>query len=625
MTASSKNIFEIALENVSQGVVIYDENLTVIGFNRRSLEILEFPAADFHVGRPFSDWVRHVAELGGYGGKGSVEERFEKRMAIVRSFEPYRADEWRPDGKVIEVSGMAVPGVGYVTTYADVTERKQAEQALKDSEQRFRDFAEMGSDWFWEMGPDLKFTYHSPRYFEITGFRPEDKIGTTRTQYVDPASLTVDPQKWAAHLADLEARRPFRNFEYAFVAQGGQSISARISGMPLFDATGSFLGYRGIGTDITDMVESARALRVSDEQFSAFVDSLPAFVNLKDKDGRYLLINRRHSEIFGFNQQRVVGKVISEFLPERQADEAALQEHQVLEGKVAVTLERQISIDGKVKSFLITKFPVLDEYGEVARIGTIGTDISKLKEAEAALMTAKAEAEAANRSKSDFLAAMSHDLRTPLNAIIGFADAIAMQYFGAINEKYQEYANDIRWSGEHLLALIDDILDVTAIEAGKLELNLEELAVADVIEECRMIVRAEARALHIELITDVPADLPPVQADRQALKKILLNLLTNSIKFTPDGGVIRLSAEIAGPNHVIAIHDTGIGIPADRIGNIPEPFVRGGADPYCTQGGVGLGLAIVKSLVGLHDGSLGIESDVGEGTVVRVVLPTARR
>ncbi|MEK9752635.1 MAG: ATP-binding protein [Rhodospirillaceae bacterium] len=333
-------------------------------------------------------------------------------------------------------------------------------------------------------------------------------------------------------------------------------------------------------------------------------------------------MNRRHSEVFGFHQQRIVGKVISELLPEREADDAALQEREVLETKSVVTREREIQIDGKTGAFLVTKFPVLGEDGEVARIGTIGTEITQLKEAQSALLAAKAEAEAANRSKSDFLAAMSHDLRTPLNAIIGFADAISLQYFGAINDKYQEYAQDIRWSGEHLLALIGDILDVTAIEAGKLEMRMEELAVGEVVAECVKIIKGEARALAIELSIDMPSQLPPLRADRQAVKEILLNLLANAIKFTPRDGTATLAVTAAGDSHVITVRDTGVGIAEDRIGTITEPFVRGSADPYRSQNGVGLGLAIVNSLVESLDGTLAIASAVGEGTTVTVTLPS---
>ncbi|MEX0694638.1 MAG: PAS-domain containing protein [Rhodospirillales bacterium] len=503
MPNSIGNVFEIALDNVDQGVVVYDKDLIVLGYNRRFLEILDMPPDQFAAGDPFSKWVRFAADQGSYRGQGTADERYEERMAIARTFAPYRVHRHRYNGRIVEVVGRPLANGCFVTTYSDITERVQAEKAAQESQQRFRDFAELGSDWFWEMGPDLKFSYHSQRYFEITGFRPEDKIGTSRTRYVDPASMDADKAKWANHMADLEARRPFRNFEYGFSAHDGKSILARISGTPVFGPAGKFLGYRGIGTDITDMKEAQIALIA----------------------------------------------------------------------------------------------------------------------AKSAAETAMAEAESANRGKSDFLAAMSHDLRTPLNAIIGFADAISLQYFGAINDRYQEYANDIRWSGEHLLSLIGDILDVTAIEAGMLSTNKQDVQIAEVVEECRLIIKSEARSLGVDVVVKIPGDLPPAHADKQAVKKIILNLLANAIKFTPRDGCVTLSAEATDESHILKVSDTGIGIPENKIALITDPFVKGVSDPYQSQDGVGLGLAIVKSLVQAHDGTLDIKSKPGKGTTVMVTLP----
>lgn len=621
MSVKSKIFADVALDNMSQGVVVYDEDLIVIGFNRRALEILNIPSGEVSVGESFAKWVRYVVEHSGDDSERTFEERYEDRIAIAKSFAPYSANKKQIDDKIIEVSGKPVPGVGYVTTYTDVTERKLAEKVARESERRFKDFAEIGSDWFWEMGPDLKFTYHSSRYFEITGFRPEDKIGTTRTQYVDPNGFAVESEKWTAHLADLAARRSFKNFEYEFKGLDGRIIHARISGAPVFGDTGKFLGYRGTGTDITNIVQNAKALRDNEERFRALIDNLPSFINLKDQDGRYQLINQKHSEIFGFEEQQIVGKVISEFLPGMQSDDALAQERTVLESRTAVTHERKLVVDNQVKEFLVTKFPIFDGSGEIAGLGTIGTDITQLKQAQVALMAAKIEAEAANRSKSKFLAAMSHDLRTPLNAIIGFADAICLQYFGEINEKYQEYANDIRWSGEHLLSLIGDILDLSSIEAGKQVLNKQEIPFVVVVMECEKIIKGEARTLGVELLIDVPDDLPSVYADRRAMKKILLNLLSNSVKFTPQGGTVTLALAVCENHHVLTISDTGIGIAEDKIATITDPFVRGVNDPYTSQEGVGLGLSIVQSLVDLHEGTLDITSDAGEGTTVTVTFP----
>ena len=145
----------------------------------------------------------------------------------------------------------------------NAVKHKRAEGALRDSEQRFKDTALSASDWFWEMGPDLRFTYHSDRYFEITGFRPEDKIGSTRTRFVDPSDPAAEAETWDAHIADLEARRPFKNFEYPFKVPNGSIFHARTSGIPAFDQEGAFLGYRGTGTDITELKKTEEALRDS--------------------------------------------------------------------------------------------------------------------------------------------------------------------------------------------------------------------------------------------------------------------------------------------------------------------------------------------------------------------------
>ncbi len=176
-----------------------------------------------------------------------------------------------------------------------ISERKRAEEAIshikrmetafRESEKRFKDFAEAASDWFWEMDENLHFTFHSDRYFEITGFRPEDKIGTTRTQYVDPANLETNAEKWSAHMEDLEARRPFKNFEYAFKALDGRIICARTSGIPVFDAESNFLGYRGTGTDITDRKRAEELLQDA-------VESIPDGFALYDADDRLVLFNK---------------------------------------------------------------------------------------------------------------------------------------------------------------------------------------------------------------------------------------------------------------------------------------------------------------------------------------------
>lgn len=241
-----------------------------------------------------------------------------------------------------------------------------------------------------------------------------------------------------------------------------------------------------------------------------------------------------------------------------------------------------------------------------------------------AMTSALVEAEQANQAKSEFLATMSHEFRTPLNAILGFSDVISHQYLGPQGEKkYREYAEDIHASGEHLLEMVNDLLDISAIEAGKQFLKKEQLAVDEVVSDSFHVIELKAQERNIQMLADTPEYLPPLSADKHAIRQILLNLLTNAIKFTPDGGRITVSAKASGSEIVLQVNDTGKGIPADILPQLAEPFTRGATNPYEKGEGWGLGLAITKSLVALHGGRFEIASEVGIGTTVTVVLPSS--
>ncbi len=249
-------------------------------------------------------------------------------------------------------------------------------------------------------------------------------------------------------------------------------------------------------------------------------------------------------------------------------------------------------------------------------------DITERKEAMTALTEAMIEATSANKAKSDFLANMSHELRTPLNAIIGFSEMMTRQVFGALGDlKYETYAQDILGSGKYLLNLIDDILDLAAIDALERKISKTQLDVLNVVDECHILVDQFLREKKQNCQRDIPADISPVYADERALKQILVNLVTNAVKFTPEGGAIKLTVRQEGRNHVFQLADTGQGIAAHRLARITDRFDRGSLDPFKAVEGTGLGLAIVKSLVELHKGSLKIESQEGVGTTVTFRIP----
>ncbi len=238
---------------------------------------------------------------------------------------------------------------------------------------------------------------------------------------------------------------------------------------------------------------------------------------------------------------------------------------------------------------------------------------------------ALANAAAANKAKSAFLAAMSHELRTPLNAIIGFSEMMTVQAFGPIGDaRYKDYAHDIHDSGRHLLALINDILDLSRLDAGKADLYEETLQIAPLIADCLRMMEPQARAAGLTLLEDVPADLPRVLGDERRLKQVLINLLGNAMKFTASGGRVTVTARQTAQGLAIAVADTGIGIAPEDIATAFETFGQVDSSITREHPGTGLGLPLARKLMELHDGSLVLESTPDVGTTVTALLPVAR-
>jgi len=309
------------------------------------------------------------------------------------------------------------------------------------------------------------------------------------------------------------------------------------------------------------------------------------------------------------------GLIAAIHAPDRPAVLSALDK--ALAGQTTqVRFAPRLALDRRV---VMALRPLADPSG-ARRIIALAFDDTGQYAQEVALETARAEAEAQSAGKTRFLANMSHELRTPLNAVLGFSDMMRQGLFGPLTPKYAEYAASIHEAGGHLLDLINDVLDVSKIEAERYELALERFDAREVLSAAVALVRVQAADRNVDLAAVLPGEPILVTADRRALKQIALNLLSNAIKFTPSTGSVTVTADAVGPYLELVVSDTGVGIAAEDIARLGRPFEQAGGSEQRAQG-TGLGLSLVRALAELHGGRMSVESTLGEGSAVTVRLP----
>jgi PAS domain S-box-containing protein len=367
------------------------------------------------------------------------------------------------------------------------------------------------------------------------------------------------------------------------------------------------------------------ALNTAEAQLRGFLQNAPINMSVKCLDGHYLIVNAAMGRFYGVPETSLVGKTIRDIADSDTADIVQALDAELMATGQPIMREDRYLWKGKELWFQDFKFPIRDEHGKMVAIGTIGVDITAAKAAREELIDAKEHAEAANQAKSQFLANMSHELRTPLNAILGFSEIIARQAIGPVSiERIQAYATDIHESGKLLIKIINDILDLSKIEAGRVNLVDGPCDLNEIVRTTLNLVSNAAQTKNIRLSNTLPADLPVVWADERAITQVLLNLVNNAVKFTLPGGEITVEAARVPDGLALSVTDTGIGIAAEDVplvfsafGQVEDAFVRG-------HEGAGLGLPIARALVELMDGKLDLHSRVGIGTRVTIWLPVSR-
>jgi PAS domain S-box-containing protein len=376
-----------------------------------------------------------------------------------------------------------------------------------------------------------------------------------------------------------------------------------------------------------DVASADNLLRRENDELRAILDTATDGVLVLDRSGRVLSANRSAEALFGYAAKQFAELSVGELLVPESRN--AVLEHldRLARGARASMLDAGYEVIGRVRQGgLVPLYMTMGRIEDGEKLCAVLRDITAWKRSEEELVGAKRAAEQASTAKSEFLAKISHEIRTPLNAIIGFSEVMMDERFGPIgNERYRQYLKDIHSSGGHLISLVNDLLDLSKIEAGKLELTFVSVNLNDLVQQCVAIMQEQANRERVIIRTSLPANLPQIVADTRSMRQIALNLLSNSIKFTGAGGQIIISTALTDEHEVVLrVRDTGTGMSEKELQTALEPFRQVATAARWGSSGTGLGLPITKALAEANHARFRITSHVEDGTLVELAFPSAR-
>lgn len=364
-------------------------------------------------------------------------------------------------------------------------------------------------------------------------------------------------------------------------------------------------------------------------ELAAILDQVADGVLVLDDAGRIVRATARAAALFGRKESDLAGGRFIDLLGEDSRQPVLDYLEELRENGVTSVLNEGCEVaamsgDAEIELFLT--MARIGGVGDDTRFGAVLRDISRWKRTEAQLLAGREAAERASGQKSDFLARVSHEIRTPLNAIIGFAEVMIEERFGPVeNERYREYLRDIRTSGEHVVSLVNDLLDISKIEAGKLDLTFSAVQLNDLVRECVALMQPQANRAQVIVRSSLAADLPAIVADPRTMRQVVLNLVSNSVKFTGPGGQVIVSTSLAETGEaVLRVRDTGSGMSEEDLTRALEPFRQLSTSRISDENGTGLGLPLTKALIEANRAEFSISSARGEGTIVQAIFPATR-
>ena len=518
---------------------------------------------------------------------------------------------------------------------------KAAQKAFSTTEQRFRLAVEAArcGIWEWDLRTDQVFMS------DVTGAI----LGWGGGGIVDSAQVfgRIAPDQRDRVRQALESARIYGAFDVSFRVPDRHGRTAWIDarGQGLDPSDDGYNRIIGVMLDVTDeRIAQARA-QAAENRLRDAIDNVSEAFALWDRMGRLIMCNKNYREFFslearvlkpGASRDGVNRFVQLAIKHETPTGTKGVREAELNDGRWLQISERRTAEGGLVLT--AANITAIKQQEEARRkneeqlqeaVHELQASQEQLAELARKYEMEKIRAEGANKAKSEFLANMSHELRTPLNAINGFSEIMVGELFGPLGDKrYAEYSQDILNSGQHLLALINDILDMAKIEAGKMNLKFEPIRIEEVVEDAVRLMRNRAESAGLELNVEIP-NLPEIDGDYRSIKQVLLNLVSNAIKFTPRPGKVTIRAELEmttqGERLRVSVEDTGIGISAEDMERLAKPFEQIESQLSKSQQGTGLGLALTKSLVEMHNGVLEIKSEPGHGTTASVILPMVQQ
>lgn len=487
-------------------------------------------------------------------------------------------------------------------------ERRQSEKAIHAGEEIYRSMFQNAANLIVLVDSKGVIVDCNSRTEDILGYTQDELRGRSLKDIMHSDCL----KKHNESLNEIESRGFSFNKEYRMIRKNGKPVDVNVNSSGLKDENGNHTQTIYILEDITERRKADKLLKESENRYRSLFQNNGAVIMLIDPEtGNICDANSAACSYYGYTREKMINLNLT--------DINILSKEQILE---ELKRERSKELNhyffthrlssGELRDIEKYSYPI--SIKEKIFLYTIISDITDAKKMQSELVRAKMEAEVANKAKSEFLASMSHELRTPLNSIIGFSDMLLTQNFGPLNEKQLRYVNNISVSGNHLLKLINDVLDISKVEAGKMELRVEKLSISGSVSEVKTLLTPLATNKNIQILNMVDEKLENIDADRTKFKQILYNLMDNAIKFTPEGGYVTVDARIKESGAEIIVRDTGIGMSGEEARKVFQPFVQLENPELKKQKGTGLGLSLVKKFVEMHKGKVWVESKSGEGS-----------